>query len=70
MAHYAECFTLLPGRCFRMVTDPEPRKRGHATHCAEPVIWRGRFRSAGEQIYRVDACAEHGEELTHRTEIR
>ena len=44
ISHYAECFTLLPGRCFRMVTDPEPQKRGQATHC-EPVEWRGQFRS-------------------------
>jgi len=25
-SHYAEAFTLLSGRCFRMATDPEPRR--------------------------------------------
>jgi len=68
-AHYAEVFALLPGRCFRMVTDPEPRRRGQPTHCGAPVVWRGRFRTRGELIYWVDACEGHGEELTHRSRI-
>jgi len=39
--HYAEAFTLLPGRHFGMVTDPEPRRQGQPTHCEEPgrVAW-------------------------------
>ena len=41
MGHYAEAFTLLPGRCFRMVKDPEPRRRGRPTH------WRRAGRVAG-----------------------
>jgi len=69
MAHFAESFTLTPGRCFRMVTDPEPRRRGQPGHCEAPVVWRGRFRTRSEDIYRVDACAQHGGELTHRTRI-
>jgi hypothetical protein len=67
VAHYADAFTILPGRCFRMVTDPEPRRLGHPDHCDEPVVWRGRFRTRGERVYRVDACEGHGGELTHRT---
>ena len=69
MGHYAEAFTLLPGRCFRMVNDPEPRRRGQPTHCDEPVVWRGRFRTKRKDIYRVEACEGHGDELTHRTSI-
>ncbi len=69
-SHYAECFTLIPGRCFRMVTDPEPRRRAQPGHCEKPVVWRGRFRTRGEDIYRVDACDGHGDELMHRTRIR
>jgi hypothetical protein len=52
-----------------MVTDPEPRRRGQPGHCDEPVVWRGRFRTRAEQIYRVDACDEHGAELINRTRI-
>ena len=68
-AHYAEAFTLIPGRCFRMVTDPESRRRGQPIHCEESVVWRGRFLTRGEDVYRVDACGEHGDELMHRTRI-
>jgi hypothetical protein len=67
--HYAEAFKVLSGHCFRMVTDPEPLRRGQPTHCAELVRWRGRFRTRGERVYRVDACEGHGDELTHRTNI-
>ena len=31
--HYAEAFTLIAGRRFRRVTDPEPPPRGQPTHC-------------------------------------
>lgn len=68
--HYAEAFTVLPGRCFRMVTDPDPARRGQPTHCGEPVVWRGRFRTPGEKTYGVDACEGHGDDLTHRTAAR
>ena len=36
--YYAEAFSPLPGRCFRMVAH-----HGEAgpTHCPEPVAWRG-----------------------------
>jgi len=67
MAHYAEAFTLLPGRCFRMVTDPEPPRQGQPTHCDTPVVWRGRFRTRVEQIYGVDE--DHRDEPTHRARV-
>jgi hypothetical protein len=56
-------FTIEPGRCFRMVRDPVPERRGHKTHCPEPVVASGRFRSEGKKTYTVDACAEHAGEL-------
>jgi hypothetical protein len=68
-AHYADSFILIPGRCFRMVTDPEPRRQGQPTHCDEPVVWRGRFRTRGDDTYRVDACEVHGDELTHHSRV-
>jgi hypothetical protein len=67
--HYADSFTLIPGRCFRMATDPEPRRRGQPAHCDEPVVWRGRFRNRGEDTYRVNACESHADELTYRKRI-
>jgi hypothetical protein len=53
-----------------MITDPEPRRQGQRANCDEPVKWRERFRTRAEQIYRVDACDEHGAELMNRTRIR
>ena len=66
MEHYAEAFTVTYGRCFRMV---QVEGVGHPEHCAEPVVWRGRFRTPGESIYRVDACEGHGAELHQRARI-
>jgi hypothetical protein len=36
--HYANAFTIDPGRCFRMVQLPGV---GHPMHCVEPVAWHG-----------------------------
>jgi hypothetical protein len=55
--YYAEAFSLLPGRCFRMVT----RHGGGAgpTHCPEPVVWRGSWRAPKGRGYRIEACDGH-----------
>jgi hypothetical protein len=55
--YYAEAFSPLPGRCFRMVT----RQRGGAgpTHCPEPVAWRGSWRARNGRRYRIEACEGH-----------
>jgi hypothetical protein len=55
--YYAEAFSPLPGRCFRMVT----RYGGGAgpTHCAEPVTWRGSWRAPNGRRYRIEACEGH-----------
>jgi hypothetical protein len=58
--HYAEAFTLSPGRCFRMVQLPGV---GHPAHCSQPIAWHGRFRAADKRLYRVDACEDHADEL-------
>jgi hypothetical protein len=41
--YYAEAFSLLPGRCFRLIAH-----KGEAgpTHCPELVAWRGVVASA------------------------
>ena len=64
--HYAEAFTVTYGRPFRMV---QIEGVGRAKRCPGPVVWRGRFRTPGEQIYRVDACEGHGSELHQRTRV-
>jgi hypothetical protein len=43
---------------------------GPADALRHAVVWRRRFRTRGEAIYRVEACQEHGGELTHPTRIR
>jgi hypothetical protein len=55
--YYAEAFSPLPGRCFRMVT----RHGGGAgpTHCPEPVAWRGSWRAPNGRRYRIEACEGH-----------
>ena len=55
--YYAEAFSPLPGRCFRMVT----RHGGGAgpTHCPEPVVWRGSWRAPKGRRYRIEACEGH-----------
>jgi hypothetical protein len=54
--YYAEAFSPLPGRCFRMVAH-----HGEAgpTHCPEPVAWRGSWRAPNGRRYRVEACEGH-----------
>jgi hypothetical protein len=58
--HYANAFTINPGRCFRMI---RLAGVGHPHHCHEPVAWHGRFRAADNRLYRVDACEGHADEL-------
>jgi hypothetical protein len=56
--YYAEAFSPLPGRCFRMVT----RHGGGArpTHCPEPVAWRGSGRAPNGRRCRVETCEVTG----------
>lgn len=59
-AHYANAFTIDPGRCFRMI---QLEGVGHPMHCPEPIAWHGRFRANDDKLYRVDACQGHAEGL-------
>jgi hypothetical protein len=62
--HFANAFSLTPGRCFRMATLPGV---GHPSHCSEPVAWHGRWRAADNRLYRVDACEATPMGLGHRS---
>jgi len=57
-------FTAMPGRCWRMVVDPDPRKAGQPLHCPEPVTVRGTFRTSAGKRFEVDSCPEHVEGLS------
>ncbi len=57
--HYANAFTITPGQCFRMVV-----ANGSATRrTARAGATHGRWRSAANKLYRVDACDGHKGEL-------
>ncbi len=57
--HYAEAFSTLPGRCFRLVHTGT----GHAQHCPEAVTRSGEFTDNVGGCWTVDACAGHAGEL-------
>jgi hypothetical protein len=52
----AEAVVPLPGRCFPMVS-----RRGEAgpSHCPEPVVWRGPWRTPQGRRDQVEACEGH-----------
>jgi hypothetical protein len=54
--YYAEAFSPLPGRCFRLVTH---RGGGGPIHCPEPPTWRDTFRAPNGRRYTVEACQGH-----------
>jgi hypothetical protein len=54
--YYAEAFSPLPGRCFRLVASAS---EAGPTHCPEPVAWRGSWRAPNGRRYRVEACKGH-----------
>ena len=54
--YYTQAFSPLPGRCFRLVSGGEG---GGPTHCPEPPVWRGPFRTPNGRRYRVEACEGH-----------
>jgi hypothetical protein len=56
---YANAFSTAPEHCWRMVHDPEPRKRGHPIVCPRPIAWRGRYRSPEGKVFTVWSCDEH-----------
>jgi hypothetical protein len=60
-------FIAEPGRCWRMVYS----KQLQATHCNEPVAWRGRYRSPkGDKWWTVWACGRHTDGLVGIRKLR
>jgi hypothetical protein len=45
--YYAQAFSPLPGRCFRLVDQPQP------------PVWRGTFTARNGRRYLVEACEGH-----------
>jgi hypothetical protein len=65
--YYAESFSPMPGRCFRLVKRSDAE--GQPMHCPEPVAWQGTFRSLGGARYRVDSCEGHAGPLENRRNL-
>jgi hypothetical protein len=53
--YYAQAFSPLAGRCFRLVDQPQ----GGPKHCPRPPAWHGSFRARGGRRYLVEACEGH-----------
>ena len=57
--HYAEAFSPMPGRCFRMVSCPAQGAQGAPRHRPDPVAVRGTFRDGNGHRWRCEACSSH-----------
>jgi hypothetical protein len=55
-SYYAEAFSALPGRCFRLVAHPG---EAGATHCPEPVAWRGSWRAPNGRAVSMSPTVMH-----------
>jgi hypothetical protein len=62
--YYAESFTVMPGRCLRLIT--RPTAHGDPDHCPEPVVWRGTFTDRAGRRREFDACDGHAHDLAVR----
>ena len=62
-AHGPRGFLAQPGRCWRVIRDPEPGRGGQALHCPERATVRGVFITADLTKFTVDSCARHVEGL-------
>jgi hypothetical protein len=61
--HYAEAFSPIPGRCFRLVSRQDDQ--AGPAHCPEPPRWQGTFRAKDGRRYTVRACDGHRGPLGH-----
>jgi hypothetical protein len=66
-AHYADSFTVVPGRCFRLVNRPDAH--GQPDHCPEPVTWHGTFTDGTGRRWEVDSCDGHASDLQNRISV-
>jgi hypothetical protein len=57
--YYAEAFYIEPGKCFRMVINPNPGSQGSPTHCPKPVEFTGIFQDAKGKCHTVWSCTDH-----------
>jgi hypothetical protein len=64
-AHYAQAFTVVPGRCFRLVE--QPTAHGQPDHCPAQVVWHGTFTDRAGKRHQVDACDGHEGDVKDRT---
>ena len=67
MDHYAECFSLRSGHCFRMIANENGT--GHAQHCPYVTVWRGKFHDNAGKWHTVTACDEHRADLSEVQKI-
>jgi hypothetical protein len=51
--HYADAFSLIPGRRFHFVSIMGGRPSGGPNHCPEPPRWQGVFRARDGRRYAV-----------------
>jgi hypothetical protein len=49
-------FSTEPGQCLRLVYSPQLQ----ATHCEQPVVWKGRWKDRKGNPHLVEACRDHG----------
>ncbi len=61
LAHYAESFCCLTGRCFRLIQAEDGT--GHAQHCPYIPEWRGRFKDTVGKWHTVESCNGHRADL-------
>jgi len=66
--HYAEAFAVAPGRCWRLVEDDNGTTR--PSHCHVPVVWRGTYRTAEGEVFKVASCDGHADGLTDARRAR
>jgi hypothetical protein len=66
--HYAEAFSPIAGRCFRLVSRQD--QQAGPVHCPEPPRWRGTFRAKDGRRYSVEACDGHRGGLEQARRIR
>jgi hypothetical protein len=59
--HYANSFSLKSEQCFRMIQAEDGT--GHAQHCPDITVWRGRFKDGAGKWHPVEACNGHRADL-------
>jgi hypothetical protein len=66
--YYAEAFSPIAGRCFRLVSRQD--QQAGPIHCPAPPRWSGSLRDKNGRRYGVEACDGHREPLKNVRLIR